>query len=614
MKNTEARNVLGLEPGDNPRAFLSEFEETRQYKQELVNNAPSDEIRFRYQQELLEYEAALRVVAGKQRVRPNTDFIVVLLLIATLSVFGWWGYRWYQQQWKSHSETELKIADLHAYGRAAVIARKWNEAEKAYGEIETLDPGSRVAAEGFEAIAEGRLEEENQQAFYTLGESQAALEAGRWDEAEKLVHSVLARTPDNKAAKHKLEIIRKERLKQGLSLKMSAVSDALDAGDLAGASQSLEILRAADPQNPNIPVFASSIKTQMQALKKQHQKANELYQQALKLDTGEFSKEALSLLDEARRLHPDSSDIKELHEKMGSYTRSIKVPGDFPNIVQAIQAARPHETIRVAAGIYKNPLIINKPIILIGSSEGKTIIELPAKKAAIISIAREASGTKITGFELRHTGFDHGLDRYSGITIDARDAIINSCTIEHSAGHGIAVLGGARAQISSCKITRCGWDGISVYGEESSADISDTLSQENLQNGIGFWLGGSGSVTNCRALKNGLCGILAMSKGTKVTISTSTCSANREAGILLSDAVSADLTSNTCEKNLLSGIVARSENTHVNLVGNSTMGNHEAGILIHRGVAVGEFEKNRSMGNTSEQIWRDADLTRKKED
>jgi len=613
MKNTEARAVLGLEPGDNPRAFAAEFEETREYKQELVNNAPSEEIRERYQTDLIEYEAAMRAVVGKQGIRPNTDFIVVMLLIATLSVFGWWGYRWYQQQWRSHSKTEIELADLKTHGRAAVIARKWGEAEKAYGEIERLDPGSRTAAAGFESIKEGKLEEENQQIFYTLGESQAALEAGRWDEAEKLVQSALELSPENKAAKHKLGVIAKERRRQEVSLKMTHVSDTLNAGDLAAARQSLEELRSADPQNPNIPIFDTDVEGLERSLRKRHREADELYGKALKLDTGEFSQEAVALLEEARRLHPLSAKIKVLYEKMGAYSRAIKVPGDYPDIPAAILAARPNDIIRVSAGTYKTPLIITKPISLKGSADGKTIIELPAKEAGFITVSSTAPGTRISGFELRHTGFDHGLNRYSGITIEAQDVTISSCSIQDCAGHGIAVLGGAQAKISSCKISRCGWDGISVYGEDSRAEISDTLCQENLQHGIGFWLGGSGSVTKSKVLKNGLCGILAMSTGTKVTISSNTCSGNREAGILLSDAVSAEVISNTCEKNLLSGIVARSENTQVDLVGNTTKGNHEVGILTHQGVKVGKFENNSSMGNTSQQIWRDADLTSRNE-
>lgn len=614
MKNTEARAVLGLEPGDNPRAFLSEFEETRQYKQELVNNAPNDEIRLHYEKELFEYDAAMRAVVRKQGIRPNTDFMVVMLVIATLSVFGWWGYRWYHQEWKSHSETEMKIAELKTHGRAAIIARKWVEAEKAYGEIEKLDPGSRTAATGMESIKEGKLEERNQQIFYTLGESQAALEAGRWDEADKLVRSVLKLAPDHEAAKHKLLVISKERRKQEISLKMMAISDALDAGDLASARQSLQGLRSADPKNPNISVFAADIEGLEEALRKRHQEADALYERAVKLDTGEFSQEAVNLLEEARRLHPKSSRIGQLYEKMSAYSRAIRVPGDYPDIAAAIAAARPNDVIRVSPGNYKTPLVISKPLNLRGSADGKTIIELPAQQAGFITVSSTAAGTRISGFELRHTGFDHGLDRYSGITVEARDVSISSCNIQHAAGHGIAVLGGAQANISGCKISHSGWDGISVYGENSAANVSDTISQENLQQGIGFWLGGSGSVSNSRALKNGLCGILAMSTGTRVSISSNTCSGNREAGILLSDGVAAELTSNVCEKNLLSGIVARGEGTTVDLVGNTTKGNLEVGILTHLGVKVGKFEGNNSIGNTSQQIWRDADLARKNED
>ncbi|MBT8043364.1 MAG: right-handed parallel beta-helix repeat-containing protein, partial [Verrucomicrobiae bacterium] len=329
--------------------------------------------------------------------------------------------------------------------------------------------------------------------------------------------------------------------------------------------------------------------------------------------TGEYSPEAMSLLEEARRLHPESEQIVALHQKMGNYTRAIKVPVDYPTITKAIEEARPRDVIRVAPGTYNESLIIDKPIRLEGSADGKTIIQLPAKEAAMITITAEAAGTRVSGFDLKHTGFDHGTDRYSGVTIQANDVSITSCNVEHSAGHGIAVIDGAKAKITGCQITLCGWDGISVYGNNSQADITDVRCQGNLQNGVGFWLGGSGSVAGSRMLKNGLSGIVAMSKGTKVEIASNTCSSNREAGILVSDAVTASVTSNLCEKNLLSGIVARSKGTSVDLVNNVTKGNHEAGILTHLGVKIGKFENNKSSGNVSQQIWRDARLKESKQ-
>ncbi len=608
MRNTEARNILGLDPGDDPRAFLSAFEETIDYKQELVNNAPSQEIRFRYQQELLEYKAAVQVIGGKQKIRPHTDFVVVLLLIASFSSVGWWGYQWYQEQWNAHARNEVIIAQLQADGRIAVIGRKWDVAEKAYRKIQDLDPGSPVAATGFESIKRGQQEERSQQLFYTLGESQAALEAGRWAEAERLARAVLTQNPGNESARRKLEMISDGRRKQDISLKMMAIADALDLGKLPDARQALADLRQTDPQNPNLSIFAKRIATEDARIKQRLDKARDLYQQALQLDTGAYSPKALTLLDDARRLNPGSQEIRALHRKMSAYTRALHVPGDFPTIAKALEAARPRDLIRIAAGTYKEALVIDQPIRLEGSADGKTILELPCMEASIITLTRNATGSRISGLDLKHRGFDHGKDRFSGITVEARDVVISACNVHHSAGHGIAVVSGASATITGCKITACGWDGVTAYGAGSHVTLVDTLCQGNLQHGMGFWLGGSGSVTSSRMLKNGLCGIVAMSKGTVVKVKSSTCSNNREAGILVANGVTATLDSNRCEKNLLSGVVARGDGTSVSLTNNTVQGNREAGILTHLGVQVSKFENNQAHGNALRQIWRNAAL------
>ncbi len=379
MKTTEARKILGLDSDDDPRSFIPGFEETVKYKQELVDNAPSDEMKFRYQQELLEYQAAVKVVAGSQKIRPHTDFIVVLLLIASFSAIGWWGYQWYQQQWNANAQAEVKIAQLQTEGRLAIVSRKWVNAEKTYQEIESLDPGSQLAATGFEAIKRGKLEEQNQQLFYRLGECQAALEAGRWDEAEKLANLVLNQDSKNESAQRKIEIITQGRRKQVISLRMMAITDALDSGEISAARQALATLQKLDPQNPNISILSSRIDTEVSKIQRRNDKAAALYQDALKLDTGEFSAKAILLLDEARRLNPSSPEILALYQKMNTYTVAINVPVDFPTISKAIAAARPRDLIRIAPGTYKESLHIDKPLRIEGSADGKTIIELPCK-------------------------------------------------------------------------------------------------------------------------------------------------------------------------------------------------------------------------------------------
>ncbi len=609
MKNTDARKTLGLGPHDKASAFLSDFDETLEYKRELVNNAPSDQIRFRYQQELLEYEAALKVVVGKQKMRPNTDFIVVLLLICAVSTVGWWAYQWHQKEWYVQKKIDAEVAELRAAGLSAVTARKWTQAALAYKKIEDLVPGSAYATGGFETIKRGKVEERNQQIFYTLGESQAALEAGRWDEAEALAQSVITMAPENETAQRKLLIIIRERRKQELAIIATAISDALNVEDLAAAKQALASLKQKAPRSKSVTEFANKIKAQEFEIRIRHEKAERLYLQATELDTGEYSPQAVMLLEEAGRLNPKSTKIIDLYKTMGNYARALRVPEDYPMIQEAINAARPRDIIRIAPGIYNTALYIDRPIKLDGNPDGGVIIQVAASEAGLITVTPTAIGTSISNLVLRHVGFDHGADRFSGITIEAKDTTVTSCQIENTAGHGIAVLGGASAKVLNCKINRAGWDGISVYGVGSQADIIDTWSQENIQHGVGFWQGGKGSVNNTKTIKNGLCGIVAMGEGVRVNLATNTCSGNRGAGILLSEGASGTMTANNCEKNLLSGIVARGLMTEVAMRENVANDNSQAGILTHQGVNVTEFEGNLAGSNGNKQIWRDAQLT-----
>ncbi|MGB1937015.1 MAG: right-handed parallel beta-helix repeat-containing protein [Akkermansiaceae bacterium] len=614
MKKSEAREILGLEPNDDPRAFRSDFEETLEYKQDLVKSAPNDELRFGYQQDLLEYKAALQVVVGRKKLRPHADFMIVLLLIAVVASVGWWGYQWHQKEWYVDMKRGVELAEWRAAGLSAIAARKWDQAQEAFREIDKIEPGSVIAEEGFNAIEQGKIDERNQQISYTLGESQAALEAGRWDEAERLAQSIIALDPENEAAQRKLLIIIRERKKQELALMLDTVSEAIEADDITAARQALAQLRQKDPQNTAIKELSHRIKTKAEEIRLRHERAESLYQQATALDTGEYSAPAMILLEEAARLNPTADKITHLYKKMGGYARALRVPQDYPTIPAAIVAARPRDIIRVAAGKYTEPLYIDRPIKLMGSPEGHTVIELPATEAAMITVTPTAIGTHISGFELRHVGFDHSKDRFSGITIQAKDTTVSSCTIVRTAGHGIAVLEGGQGKIRGCKILEAGWDGISVYGEQSAAEISDTLCQNNIQHGIGFWQGGSGMVTNTKALKNGLCGIVAMGAGTSTNLGSNVCSGNREAGILISEGVSAKLTANTCEQNLLSGIVARGQGTEIAMNGNVTNANRQAGILTHDGVKVHEFAGNQANDNRSHQIWRDAKLSSSKQE
>jgi len=628
MKESEARKILGLKPRANPRTRLMEFEGNLKRKQAFVDNSPSQETKTRLQKELDTYQKALGLMAKVSKVRQkrkHVGLIISLIVIALISTGLFEAYKDYQMELqveaqereqlykkKLATQNQKRIDRLQEEGSIAIGNRKWVAAQESFDSILAIDPKSATAQAGFESIRLGKLEERNQKIFYILGNSQAALEAGRWDEATKLAQSVLDANPGHKDALQKLQQITQQRRTQELALKVRFVTKSLESGKLPEAQQALTALKKSAPSHARIPELSRRINEALAEIQAHQLKALELFKQAQTLDKGQFSAEAITLLDDARQLDPGNPEILSLHQKISSYTRTIQVPADYPTISAALAEARPRDRIQIAAGIYRESLVVEKGVRLEGSADGKTILELPAAEAPLITITATAKGTHISELTLQHIGFDLDDDRSSAVIIQGGDAILQSCHVNHAAGHGIAVIDGAQARIVGCQITESGWDGISVYGENdtrgSHADILSTTSQNNLHHGVEFWKGGSGSITDSRMLANGFCGILAMSQGTEVTIKTSLCARNRGAGILASDQVKAEITANRSDKNHLSGIVARGAGTIVSIINCVATSNQEVGILIHRDVTREAFSNNKASRNKKRQIWLDAKI------
>ena len=480
-------------------------------------------------------------------------------------------------------------------------ARKQENLEKEKQRIELENERIRLE----KVAAEKKRAEQKAFIASNLEKSRVALKETRWDDAEQSAIAILKLDSDHEAAKALLVDIKREKRDLDVIRAKTAIIKSLGKDDIKTAEQNLAAIKSLDPQNSEISSLTKRITIEKKRILARQKEANKFYSEALALDKGVYSDKAIDLLNKAKKLHPQSIQITELLTKMSGYNSVIKVPADHPTINAALNAARAGDLINVSAGVYKESLLIGQPIRIKGALGGKTIIECAGSESSVITIGADAQGTTLNGLVLKHKGFDYNLERYSGITCQAKGVVINACTIERSIGHGIAVIDGASAVISFCKIVNSGWDGISVYGEGSLANIKETLCENSFQHGIQFWKGGSGSITKSYTLKNNFCGISLSDLDTKVKIQSTVSSDNREAGILISNGATAEMTSNSCKENLNSGIVARGSKTVISMTGNQTTKNQEAGIMIHRVVKVTKFDQNISKDNVTHQIAKD---------
>lgn len=657
MTLKEAREILGLGQNDDPSPHLHELNATRERIAEMARSAPNQHLAARYKQELTQFDQALTVIrehhsalkptaiqssAEKEPVpifakaeslprnapplpsyiRKESSsssgkgskiaWIFTLLLLATAAVFF---YLKYDKDQKSGQPlaTAAEITELTKKGNALIENRTWPEATRIFDQIEKLNPQSTSLKDARERIAAGMAEEQSQFVGYWTGQAKALMEAKRWDEATAAARQVQDKIPNEKESTEILKQISEakamEAERQALVTAREMMSQRKWDEAIATANQILAS-RPADEEARTLLKDATEAKEKAAA---DQLKAKALFEQARAKDQGQFNQEVVDLLREANALSPEDPDIKSLLDKMSSYSRTIRVPGDFATPVEALAQARDKDHIIIAAGTWDGPLVINAAVNLEGAGPETTIIQCEAKSGNAISIGPGAKGAHVTGLTFHHISFDPEEERYSAALVRGATADFINCRFTEASGHGLAVIEGGHVEVSRCRFTDNGWDGIAASGAGTLLEVRESESLRNFNHGIESWDGAAMILTNNRCIDNSRNGVHADNGGSSVTLEKNQFSGNREFGVVLSSAGSGRMTGNTATNNMLGGIVIRKKAGSVTVTGNEATKNGGPGLVLDLGLSEANFSGNTSVGNSGQQILANTDLTVKDE-
>ena len=613
MNYPEAARVLGFREGDWISPHLPAFRLAEQKLRELIDGAEDGELEARYREELARLNEAMRVVeAEKSRERtPSRRRASILFVISVLAVGGvvgaaWRGNRWIVQE--DLSNRDRQIEHLLATGRIAVEKHRWPEAERVYNDVMALDPGSTRGRDGFRSIAEGRDEEQRQAIGFLLGTVQAAVEARNWDGAEKSCREVRAMDPGNTKIDDFLERISEGRTRDKVVRILEGTEEAIREEHweaLAGHAADLAMLA---PDHVDLPRIRELTAEGMKLMEDRRAKARELYLQALEIGDGTYSDEALEMLREAMRLAP-RPEYQGLYQRISAHARILRVPEDFGTVGEALATARTNDKLRIGEGTYVESLVFPAAVDLEGAGSDKTIIECPGTESSVVTMGKEAGGSRMSGFTLRQSGVALTEKRFPVVAVDGAKVVIEDCRVENGSGHGIAVLGGSTVILRRVRVTKCGWDGLAVYGQGSRAEVLEGRFELNLHHGIDAWDGGGVAVTRSRCSGNGLTGMVLMSNGVVSRMEGCTSDLNRELGVLVANGTQVVLRDNQFLSNLLGGVLVRDEGTRASLSKNRIMKNGEAGVVVDQKSVLERFENNEARENSGEQIRLKADLT-----
>lgn len=125
-------------------------------------------------------------------------------------------------------------------------------------------------------------------------------------------------------------------------------------------------------------------------------------------------------------LKPYSLDLTEARRlfSLAGYGRTIRVPEDYSTIKEAINAAKPGDTIVVSPDVYHEQLIIDKKLTLLGQKGSQTTFDGGGSGIAV-TLLPEASGSTIAGIVI--TNWDQGI-----LAVDSSDCkIYNNIFIDN---------------------------------------------------------------------------------------------------------------------------------------------------------------------------------------
>jgi len=112
---------------------------------------------------------------------------------------------------------------------------------------------------------------------------------------------------------------------------------------------------------------------------------------------------------------------------INGFVDTIIVPDDYPTLQEAIDNAKNGDTIQVRAGLYRERIIIDKSINLIGENKFSTTIA-GSYSGDVINVI--ADNVTIRGFDIRQSGTEHWED--AGIELNADFITISNNIIQYN--------------------------------------------------------------------------------------------------------------------------------------------------------------------------------------
>jgi len=191
-----------------------------------------------------------------------------------------------------------------------------------------------------------------------------------------------------------------------------------------------------------------------------------------------------------------------------SEPKTIVVPDDYATIQKAINAADSGDTICVRAGTYRENVVVNKTVSLVGKNKVTTIID-GCGSGTVLYVT--ANNVNISGFTIQNSSIPTVVwPPASGIILYYSDhSTITNCIITANGGHGFCFVTSRYYTISNSIVSNNKYIGIAVGDTGSSNGVirNNTVYLNGLAGIEAYW-GSDDTIVEDNKVYSNLMGIV----------------------------------------------------------------------------------------------------------
>jgi len=266
--------------------------------------------------------------------------------------------------------------------------------------------------------------------------------------------------------------------------------------------------------------------------------------------------------------------------------------GDHPTLGDALKAAKPGDRILIRPGLYREGIIIDKPIEIIGDGElGEVVIEAEGKNAVLY----KANMGRIANLTLRQIG---GGNWYC-VDITQGRLDLEGCDITCKSTSCVAIHGGADPRLRHNRIHDSKQAGVVVY-KNGLGTLEDNDIFGNAMHGVAIFDGGNPTLRRNRIYDGKMFGVHIFGNALGI-LEDNDIFSNATAGVAITEGSNPTLHRNRIHDCKINGIYVETKGKGT-IEDNDILGNEYCGVAICKG-GNPTLRRNRIYKNLYRAIW-----------